>query len=205
MATASPATGTLGDSLRPRLTKVEPLPLTPGGNPRITRVEPLPDTASSAPAIKITPSTDKPTEPTKPAKPEDAKPTSSTRTPISEMDDGPELMEPLQVAAGTADDANKDTAKPAAPKEPEKKPAAEKASGKYAIQLASFKGSAGQSKADDYAKRVSKTTGRAAEVTIAGDVYRVVIGGFSDKASATEACNKLKQNAEFKDAFVKVL
>jgi hypothetical protein len=189
VASATPATGTLSESVKPRVTRVEPLPLTTGATPRVTRVEPLPESLPAAQA--------KPAE----ANPAAAKP--AAKTPINELDEGAELMEPLAVPGKVAQ--AKPESKPAAKKPEAAAPVSTKVTGKFAIQIASFKGSAGKAKAEDYARRVSQTTGRAAQVSTAGDVYRVVISGFSDKAAATEACNKLKQNAEFKDAFVKTL
>lgn len=207
VASASPAptTGTLSETVKPRVTRVEPLPLGgtgASGAPRVTRVEPLPGTAASPEPVKITPS--EPSAAKKDAPPE----------PVEE----PELMEAMPAPATkvASNDAAKEPAKPADAKKPEEaaKPedakkvvAAGPPSGKYGIQIASFTGSAGKSKAADYAARIKSTLGYDARVSPSpdGKVFRVVIGGYGDKGAAQEACNELKDMAGFKDAFVKVL
>jgi cell division protein FtsN len=144
------------------------------------------------------------------------------KKPATPADDEPELMEamptqpaeakPVQVAEAKPADVAKPTepTKPTEPAKPvdDKKPAnVGKPTGKYGIQVASFTGTAGASKAGDYAKRIKSTYGYEAGVSPStdGKVYRVVIGGFGDKSAANEMCNELKEIAGFKDAFVKVL
>jgi len=194
-ATPSSSTGTLSETVKPRVTRVEPLPLGPpsgSGATRVTRVEPLPGATATGEPVKITPS-----EPAA-KKPDAAKPAASEE---------PELMEAMPVPP-TKVAAKEPEAKPAEAKKPETKPASTAPpTGKYGIQIASFTGSAGKSKAADYATRIKSTLGYDARVSPSSDgkVYRVVIGGYGDKASAQELCNELKEMAGFKDAFVKSL
>lgn len=194
-ATPSSSTGTLSETVKPRVTRVEPLPLGPpsgSGAPRVTRVEPLPGTTATGEPVKITPS-----EPAA-KKPETEKPAASEE---------PELMEAMPVPA-TKVAAKEPEAKPAEAKKPESTPASTAPpTGKFGIQIASFTGSAGKSKAADYATRIKSTLGYDARVSPSSDgkVFRVVIGGFGDKAAAQEMCNELKEMAGFKDAFVKSL
>jgi cell division protein FtsN len=202
-------TGTLNESVKPRVTRVEPLPLGPPGSsgaPRVTRVESLPGTTpAAAEPPKITPS--EPVADKKPATPADDEPELMEAMPTQ-----PAEAKPVQVAEAKPADVAKPTepTKPTEPAKPvdDKKPAnVGKPTGKYGIQVASFTGTAGASKAGDYAKRIKSTYGYEAGVSPStdGKVYRVVIGGFGDKSAANEMCNELKEIAGFKDAFVKVL
>ncbi len=194
--TPSTQTASLSESVRPRVTRVEPLPLSVGGTaatPSKEQMQPLPETkpatapASNAPTITTT-------APAKPAEP----------VTVSTMeDDGPALMEAMpttsvKVAEVTPPASKPATAVPASiPKGP--------LPGKFVIQIASFTQTGGTQRAEEYAQRIRSSQGLDARVTPSkdGKSYSVVVVGYSEKGSADKACAEIKKLAGFKDAWVR--
>ncbi|MFM1920627.1 MAG: hypothetical protein RLZZ303_2261 [Candidatus Hydrogenedentota bacterium] len=196
-------TATLSESVRPRITKVEPLPLGVGGVPATpaSGTPPLPTAEVPKPeaSVQVEPA------PTKP----ESKPAETSTTPpakVSEMDnDALGLMEPMpdpptKVAEAKPADAAPATAAPAAaPNGP--------IPGKYAVQIMSFTMAGGPKRAEDYAANIRSAQGLDARVTPSrdGKSYSVVVVGYTDKAAADRACKQLKQQPGFKDAWVRAL
>lgn len=196
--TPNAQTATLSDSVRPRVTRVEPLPLSVGGvTPSSSgeQMQPLPQEkpaeqpAASPPTITTT----APANPAEPVK-------------VSTMEeDGPALMEAMPDPPTKVADASSEPAKPAAAV-----PAAIPSGplpGKYGIQIASFAQVGGTQRAEEYAQRIRASQGLDARVTPSkdGKSYSVVVVGYTEKSSADKACSEIKKLAGFKDAWVRPL
>lgn len=193
-------TATLSESVRPRITKVEPLPLGVGGVPATpaagtTPPPPAPEAAKPEASVQVEPA---------PATTEN-KPADTPAAPgakVSEMDnDALGLMEPMPDPPTKVAEAKPSAAAPsaAAPSGP--------IPGKYGIQIASFSMAGGPKRAEDYAANIRSAQGLDARVTPSrdGKSYSVVVVGYADKAAADRACKQLKQQPGFKDAWVRAL
>jgi len=79
--------------------------------------------------------------------------------------------------------------------------------GKFCIQLASFRGSERQAKAEEHRRLLKQQAGIDSELLILeNDEYcRVVIGGYTSRAAANAACMELRKKAGFADVFVRAL
>ncbi len=198
VTTPNTQTASLSDSVRPRVTRVEPLPLSVGGAAPSTsgeQMQPLPQEkppaqpAATAPTITTT----APAKPVEPVK-------------VSTMEeDGPALMEAMPTPPTKVADAATAPAKPTAAV-----PAAVPTGplpGKYGIQIASFTQAGGTKRAEEYAQRIRTSQGLDARVTPSkdGKSYSVVVVGYAEKRSADKACSEIKKLAGFKDAWVRPL
>ena len=85
--------------------------------------------------------------------------------------------------------------------------AAAPVSGKFGIQLVSFRGEDRRTSAEALKARVKKSSGLNAEVIPSPDDqnYRVVVVGYPDKQSAEKALGDVRTKTGFKDAFIKSL
>ena len=192
-------TATLSESVRPRITKVEPLPLGVGGVPATPAAGTPPLPTAEAPKAEATVEVE-PAATTPASKPADTPAAPGAK--VSEMDnDALGLMEPMPDPPTKVAEAKPSAAAPtaAAPTGP--------IPGKYGIQIASFTMAGGPKRAEDYAANIRSAQGLDARVTPSrdGKSYSVVVVGYADKAAADRACKQLKQQPGFKDAWVRAL
>ncbi|HOH28556.1 MAG TPA: SPOR domain-containing protein [Candidatus Hydrogenedentes bacterium] len=205
----------------------EPLPVTTTEGEKNTEAAPtLADTdakkqaALSASSIPVTPvapvtpaATQTPTAPaatpvtqtpaasaTVPATPVPASPAK----PAAEVKDKP-LLTPITPDEPPIEDLALEPLAPTPAPVPPPAPAA--VSGKFGIQLAAFTGADRSARAEALQKKLNTESKVQTQIIPSTDnqAYRVVVGGFPDKAAAEKALNDIRAKTGFPQAFVKAL
>ena len=166
------------------------------GIPPAATTQAAPPAVQQIAAAAPNPATTPPAAPATPALPQTTAPAPAKEapllTPITPEEPPIENL-PLEPVPSTAPPAS---AAPAAP-----------VSGKFGIQLVSFRGEDRRASAEALKERVKKNSGLNAEVIPSPDDqnYRVVVVGYPDKQSAEKVLGDVRTKTGFKDAFIKSL
>ena len=147
----------------------------------------VPNTATASPATPATP----------------AQPQTTAAAPAKEAP----VLTPITPEEPPIEDLPLEPVPQTVPTSPAAPAAAAPVSGKFVIQLVSFRGEDRRTSAEALKERVKKNSGLNAEVIPSPDDtnYRVVVVGYPDKQSAEKALGDVRTKTGFKDAFIKSL
>jgi len=165
----------------------------------VTTTSAQPPAAQTPPATA--PSAQTPTAPaTVPTTPAPASPAK----PAAEVKDKP-LLTPITPDEPPIEDLALEPLAPTPAPVPPPAPAA--VSGKFGIQLAAFTGADRSARAEALQKKLNTESKVQTQIIPSTDnqAYRVVVGGFPDKAAAEKALNDIRAKTGFPQAFVKAL
>jgi len=159
-----------------------------------------PPTAAPTPESKLETPGSKPAEQPSPPPPAAAE-VPATAPPAAEVKLDPKAVAPAASTLPVEHPTPAQTAPP--PAMPSAPAAGTTAQGDYGIQLASFSGPNRQTMAEASKKRLETNTDMKADLLVSedGKMVRLVVGHYTDKATATKACEELKKRAGFADCF----